>query len=150
MTMEPLAVPASLDALPHVRDYIEHAVAEAGVDPDKGYRLVLGVDEVVTNTITHGYANAPPPDDQAAITVVAEITPRELVVTIDDQAPPFDTRNQAAPTPEELAAPAADRTPGGLGLYLARTGVDRFEYNWIEGHNRTILTMQRATGKDTP
>jgi serine/threonine-protein kinase RsbW len=147
MTVDPLGIPADLDALPRVREYVEQAAADAGLDKNRAYRLVLGVDEVVTNTITHGYTEAPPADDGAAITVEARITPRELVVVIDDRAPPFDTSEVAPPSPEQLGAPADQRIPGGLGLYLARSGVDRFDYEWKDGHNRSILTMERTTRK---
>jgi anti-sigma regulatory factor (Ser/Thr protein kinase) len=148
MALDPLAVPVTLDSLTRVREYVEEAAVEAGLDEERAYRLTLAVDEVITNTITHGYPAQAPADSEAVIIVSAATTPRELVITVDDEAPPFDPHTVPDPSQEELQSAPEERKVGGLGLYLARTNVDRFDYEWKEGHNRTILTVQRTGGKE--
>jgi anti-sigma regulatory factor (Ser/Thr protein kinase) len=145
--MDPLTVPPSLDALAAVRAYVERAAAEAGLDPARAYRLVLGVDEIVANTLNHGYG-AGAGDD--GITVSARSAADELQIVVEDAAPPFDPRDQPIPAREQLAAAGDRREAGGLGLYLARTGVDRFDYERAEGRNRTTLAMTTKPERTEP
>jgi serine/threonine-protein kinase RsbW len=62
---------------------------------------------------------------------------------IEDDAPPFDTRDhwdherRLRPGP----IPSAE---GGLGIFLALSAVDEFRYERIGGRNHTMLIMWRA------
>jgi anti-sigma regulatory factor (Ser/Thr protein kinase) len=66
---------------------------------------------------------------------------RTLRVILEDRGTPFDPR-QVAP-PVNLQAPAEERQIGGLGIYLALTGVDQFFYERVGDCNRNVLVMNR-------
>ena len=48
-------------------------------------------------------------------------------VTLEDKSPAFDPRTMQMPEAEDLARPLEERRIGGLGIFLAFQGVDRFE-----------------------
>jgi anti-sigma regulatory factor (Ser/Thr protein kinase) len=65
-----------------------------------------------------------------------------LNVYIEDTAPPYDPRQQ--PPPELSDVPLEEREPGGLGIFLAFTGVDQYRYENFDGRNRSTFTMRRV------
>jgi serine/threonine-protein kinase RsbW len=49
-----LSIPASLDRLHEVREFVDRATARAGFDAHSRYEIKLAVNEAVTNAIRHG------------------------------------------------------------------------------------------------
>lgn len=131
-------LPATLDSLSEIRDFIEAAAHRAGLDKKRGYRLALAVDEIATNVILHGYEEN---GLQGDVTVHVELTDDELTVVLEDEAVPFDPRTLAEP--DNLDAPLEERGIGGLGVFLTLRGVDVFEYAYENGKNRNQFTMHR-------
>src|SRR5206468_8044937 len=111
--MQTLILPASLDSLSAIGQYVMEAASAADIDKKAAYRLRLAVDEIATNAIVHGHADAA---RAGALHVQAMLTEPALTITLEDTGMPFDPR-QALP-PENLEAPLAERSIGGLGLYL--------------------------------
>jgi serine/threonine-protein kinase RsbW len=132
--MKPSTVPATLDSLGPIADYVMAAAASAGLDRRASYRLRLAVDEIATNIIVHGYANA----DQGMLELRADIDDKALTIVIDDTGVTYDPRQ--APTPD-INLPLDQRPIGGLGVYLAMRSVDEFGYEHLGNRNRTIFKM---------
>lgn len=136
--METRTVAGTLESLSALRDYVRDAAEQAGLDNKATYRLVLAVDEVATNVITHGYQEAGLEGD---ITIRAHHDDTALTVTLEDEGKPFDSRGRSEP--DDLDAPLEDRAIGGLGIYLTVQGVDHFDYTWQDGRNHNIFVMRR-------
>src|SRR5207249_3471436 len=83
----------------------------------------LAVDEIATNIITYGYE---PAGIEGDITVRADTDEQALTIIIEDNAKPFDPLQQMEP--DDLDLPLEQRNIGGLGIYLAINGVDKFTY----------------------
>src|SRR5262249_38077622 len=92
---------------------------------------------LVTNTISYGYQGMAP----GTIDVHAEMDEKTLTVILEDTGVPFDPRQ--VPPPANLHLPVEQRQPGGLGIYLARQGVDHFFYERVGGRNRNVLVVNR-------
>jgi len=133
--MKPSTVPATLDSLGPIADYVMAAAAAAGLDRRASYRLRLAVDEIATNIIVHGHANA---GRQGVLELRADIDDRTLTIAIDDTGVTYDPRQ--APVPD-IDLPLEQRPIGGLGVYLAIRSVDEFSYEHIGDRNRTIFKM---------
>lgn len=140
--MKPLTVSGTLDALAQIRTYVRAAAAEAGLDRRRAYRLELAVDEVATNIVNHGYLEAGRAGDVVASATIAADT---LTIMLEDTAVPFDPRRLERP--EQIDLPLADRPIGGLGVFLAMENVDRFDYEYEDGHNRNIFVVRRAADR---
>jgi anti-sigma regulatory factor (Ser/Thr protein kinase) len=133
--MKSSTVPATLDSLRPIADYVMAAAAAAGLDRRASYRLRLAVDEIATNIIVHGYANA---GRQGVLGLRADIDDRALTIAIDDTGVTYDPRQ--APIPD-INLPIEQRPVGGLGVYLAMRSVDEFFYEQLGDRNRTIFKM---------
>jgi serine/threonine-protein kinase RsbW len=136
--MDPLTLPATLESLGPLVQYVLSAAAAAGLDRKAAYRLRLAVDEIATNIITHGYADAHIDGD---VVVNANVGDDQLVITLEDWAPAFDPRVQA--DPDHIDKPSDERPIGGLGVFLAVKSVDGLDYEYRDNKNRNILTMNR-------
>jgi anti-sigma regulatory factor (Ser/Thr protein kinase) len=136
--MEKISVPAALDSLATIRQYAKEAAVRAGIDSARSYQLQLAVDEIATNIISYGYKDAGP---SSAISISSEINDESLVITLEDHAPAFDPRRMHTPNPEDLAKPLEERPIGGLGIFLATQGVDRFDYRREGERNLNIFEV---------
>ncbi|CCG06995.1 ATP-binding protein [Pararhodospirillum photometricum] len=135
--------PAVLDSLAPVRDLVKQSAVAAGLSSAQAYRLMLAVDEVATNIIVHGY-------QENGLSGVLDLTltleDGDIIVTLEDDAVPFDPASLDPPLDEDLAQPLDDREEGGLGIMLAMDGVDRFAYERTEGRNRNRFAVRIREG----
>lgn len=136
--MAPLTLPATLESLEPLVQYVLTAATAAGLDRKASYRLRLAVDEIATNIITHGYADAHVEGD---VVVNASLGDEQLVITLEDWAPAFDPRMQAEP--DHMDKPTDERPIGGLGVFLAFKSLDGLEYEYRDNKNRNMLIMNR-------
>lgn len=116
-----------------VRTLAESFGAATGTDHTTTLRVILVLEELFTNTVTHGY----PMDRDGPIWVTLASEGTAITVTYEDAAPAFDPLAHApdlAPAPEE-------RAPGGLGLALVRGLCVSASYIRIAGRNRVTLTV---------
>ncbi|MGA2379248.1 MAG: ATP-binding protein [Spirochaetia bacterium] len=135
--METLVVPASLDSLEAIRKHVQKAAADAGLEKKDSYRLLLAVDEVATNIITHGYLEA---GIEGRLEVKAEVDGEHLTIALGDSGPAFDPTQVSEP---DVNQPVEERKVGGMGLYLAIRNVDHFKYQRVGDQNRNIFIMKR-------
>lgn len=134
--IETLTVPANLDYLDKIREYVDSAAAQANFGNKFTYKLRLAVDEIATNIIIHGYPKA---QKEGNIEVTAKIDPKTLTICLEDTAIFFDPTKQPPPTGNPL-----DRPPGGLGIFLVMEYVDHFIYERVNHKNRNIFIMNRV------
>jgi serine/threonine-protein kinase RsbW len=135
--MDSLTLPGTLEALAPIRTYVEAAAVQAGLDKKRVYRLTLAVDEIVSNSIIHGYEET---GLTGNVIIRADLQPDDLTVYVEDQALPYDPLGKEAPT--NLGASLEDRDIGGLGVFLAVKNVDEFRYEYSNGKNRNIFVMK--------
>ena len=104
--------------------------------PQLAYAVNLSVDEILTNTITHGY------DDEEAhrIEVIVRVEGQTLVVVIVDDSNAFDPSR--APH-SDLEASLEDGDLEGLGLFLVHQMMDEVQYRRVDGCN--VVTLSKST-----
>lgn len=115
-----------------VRDFLgRHAVQAETV-----FNVCLTVEEILSNTIKYGYADALP--HQIAVSLT--LAPDEIVLAIEDDARAFDP--QSAPEPD-LTLPLAQRPIGGLGLHLVRSLSSHMGYERRDDKNVLEVRFRR-------
>lgn len=139
--MEQHRFAASLDALSPIRNAVGRAARAAGLDQRAAYRLVLAVDELVSNIVIHGYQEN---NLAGCIDLTLEHGGDRLAVSLEDDAVPFDPRQLATPDDLYFETPLDQRPVGGLGVMLAFEGVDDLNYQRVGDRNRTVLTVLLA------
>jgi anti-sigma regulatory factor (Ser/Thr protein kinase) len=97
----------------------------------------LCLDEILNNTISHGYAD----NDRHTIHVELSIEDGMFVASVKDDAHPFDPRQFPAP---DVAGGLHTRKLGGLGIHFVTSLMDAVDYTPSGGHNH--LTLRKKIG----
>jgi serine/threonine-protein kinase RsbW len=137
-----LRIPADVRQLADVRGFIRSVAGRAGAGQQEMDDLVTAVDESVTNVIVHGYRGG-----TGTVEIEVAVADQRLVVRVRDEAPPFDpTRMPDVDT----SLPPEQRSPGGLGIHLARDLADQVRYERTpRGNELTLIKEYGAKGGPT-
>jgi serine/threonine-protein kinase RsbW len=139
--MEAITVPGTLDSLGAIAQYVISAAATAGLDKKASYNLRLAVDEIATNIIIYGYEEA---QREGEVKLWADIDDSTLTLTLEDDAVAFDPFEKLCQEESQIQLPMEKRPIGGLGVFLAIKGVDKFMYERVKDKNRNIFVVNRA------
>lgn len=122
--------------LENVRQACDFVVAigeQVGLDERGVFQCQLSVEEVFTNIVEHGYQYA---GDDKHIEILIERGDGALLISIIDEAPPFNPLALEDPNPD---TPLWERDNGGWGVYFVRQYMDDVRYRLENERNRLIL-----------
>ncbi|MGD1909775.1 MAG: ATP-binding protein [Rivularia sp. (in: cyanobacteria)] len=134
--MNSLRVSGELESLEQLSNYIITAAKKANLDKKATYKLRLAVDEIATNIVIHGYEEA---GIQGDIVCQAELNEKTLSIYLEDTGSEYDATQEEQPL--DLYKPLVERHIGGLGVYLAISGVDKYIYERLGNVNRNIFVV---------
>jgi serine/threonine-protein kinase RsbW len=132
---------ADPSAIPRFLDWVAEVCAAQKLPADAVFKMTLALEEAVTNVILYAFDGAPP---QHRLVVRLSAEPARLFAEVIDNGGPFDPLGAAAP---DLAGPLSERAPGGLGIHLIRSVMDRVEYRREDGLNRLSLEKRLDGGQ---
>ena len=104
--------------------------AGAGLPDDLSSRLLVALDEVLSNVVHHGLAGAM--EGEREIRLCVRLRPETVELDVVDDGPDFDPTTVTAATP-------ADRRVGGAGLLFVRALMD--EVRFTRQGDRNCLTF---------
>jgi anti-sigma regulatory factor (Ser/Thr protein kinase) len=133
-----IALQPDLGEIPRLLDWVETCCAEAAIGGDTACKLALALEEAVANVIHHAFVEMPAPH---RIEVRLDVAAGRVTAQVIDNGRPFDP--SAAPEPD-CALPLEQRDPGGLGIRLIKSMMDRVDYRRVGGENR--LRLEKARG----
>ena len=133
-----LSVGADPEALDHIRAFVERFAGEHGIGSDDVARVLIAVEELVTNIVKYGYV---PPVQPGSAAITLRLDGDRLVVEIVDDGGEFDPF--AAPDPD-LDLPLEERRVGGLGLHLVKALMDQMRYR-RDGARNVVEISRRVT-----
>ena len=132
--------PRTLSALSTLFDRLERAFEQREVDKGSAFWVRLAVDEVFTNMIRHNRSKGD------RISLDLDITDRRIAVRLTDyDVPPFDP---ATIPPVDPSLPAAQRKPGGLGVFFVREKMDELSYAHEDGNLSVFFAKTREPPDD--
>jgi anti-sigma regulatory factor (Ser/Thr protein kinase) len=137
MASHELNVEPQVNEIPRLLDWVEACCGAEGIANDLRYKIMLALEEAVTNVINHAFADVPPPH---RIRVRLDVSDVLLAAEVIDNGRIFDPTS--APDPD-LTLPLEERTPGGLGIHLMRHVMDRLYYKHETGRNTLRLEKAR-------
>lgn len=117
------------------RSVVKDFCAALGIADQQAQSIVVAVDEALSNVMKHAYDG----DRSKFVSLSCSAAGNELAFEIRDQGAPFNPLDHKAPPPNELR-------PGGRGVYLIQTIMDRIEYR-REGDSNYIRLSKTF---DTP
>jgi len=126
-------------SLESVLGLVDDFVDCAGIDERTGLCLTLVVEELFTNLVRHNRGGG----DAVEVELTRDGDQVRLGL-VDFDVDPFDPSTVAA---VPVDAGIRDRTPGGLGLHLVRSMVDRFEVHYDRPSRRMRVEASRALGR---
>ncbi len=133
MTME-RAFARSNDSLTAIYEFAEEILSKNAVGDAACYSVHLALEELFVNMVKYN------PDVDSDIDVGVDIIEDKVTVTLTEYGvPEFDV---TAPRNVDINAPLAERTPGGLGVYLIQNLADSLEYEYGDGRSRVIFTKE--------
>jgi anti-sigma regulatory factor (Ser/Thr protein kinase) len=129
-----LTLPSDPRYLPLVRAIVQEGAELAGFGEDLTHRILLAVTEAVTNVIRHVYGGA----TGKRIDLELSVAPEEFRLDIVDYGRFVD--------PGKIESrPLGEVRPGGLGVHLIKSTMDRVAYR-ENAHGGTTLTLVKNAG----
>ncbi|HUK58156.1 MAG TPA: ATP-binding protein [Stellaceae bacterium] len=135
-----IAVCADNEAMAQVRSFVENFGQARAVGAADLARVLIAVEELVTNIVRYGYG---PGQQPGSVRVTLRLVGNRLSVEIVDDSRPFDPF--AVPEPD-LDAPIEARTIGGLGLYIVKALMDVTRYRRDGAHNVVEISRPVTLG----
>jgi len=123
-----------------VRDFISRMARHGGLAPEEVHKIVLAIDEAVTNIIEHGYNKG----EQGTIELEADWEKDKFQVVIRDSARVFNP--EAIPSPDMEEHVKAGRKKG-LGLFLMRQIMDEVRYRYKDGVQNELTLVKYSRTK---
>jgi len=127
--------PAQLRAFEQVKALIDEFGDATRLGREDRHKLTLIVEELFTNTVTHGHRG----DSNAPVQISLEETAAGVQLTYEDSAPPYDPL--AASRRTDIESTINERRVGGLGVFLTIGLTNGANYRFVEGRNRISLTL---------
>ena len=126
----------SFDEIEHIVDETERFFAEEGIEPALRTAVDLCIEELFVNMVTY--------NTETTRDILLEMTPVPggLEVSLTD----FDVE-RFDPTivrDVDIDAPLAERTPGGLGVYLVLKMVDSIHYEYHDRQSKITFQIRVA------
>jgi serine/threonine-protein kinase RsbW len=127
-------VPARLENLPALVQSLTGFARDKGFD-SKLFQIELILEEVFVNICNYSY-----PDTAGEVEIKCALQDKRLIIEIIDSGMPFDIT--ALPEPD-ITGDLADRTVGGLGVFLIKKLADEVAYEQREGKNvmRLVISL---------
>ena len=123
--------------LQKIRDFVKNRAENFGFNELDSNKIVLAVDEACTNLINHAFKK----QDGREICVQVEANKSDFIITISDDAEPFDPLEIASPNMQEYFSKFKR---GGLGIHLMRLVMDEISYLPSNDTNpRNILRLRK-------
>ena len=128
-----VTLPARVSELRDLATMVEDFGDANNLPAPKVFAVNLELDELITNTVTHGSFEA---GIDPRIDIHLRVESDILILTMEDNGSPFDPTLDTDPN---TAAPLESRNVGGLGLHLVKNFANRISYEFVEGKNRSTL-----------
>ncbi len=133
-----LKLPANSENLDIIRKFISGIAANAGFAEEEIYQIELAVDEACANVIKHAYRNENLKKEKN-IHVNVQQKPNYIVISIADNGIGFN--------PDALKTPDMDKyleemKPGGLGVHLIRTLMDKVTFQIKPGVRNEVKMVK--------
>jgi len=124
----------SVGGLEQLFNFLEQELSGEQVDEKTAFCVNLAAEELFTNLVRHNEGGAD------SIVAGLEISPRQIELQfVDRDVEPFDPES----VPEvDINEPLETRRPGGLGVHLVRSIVDRLSYSY-DNRELTVSVIKK-------
>ncbi|MBI4834505.1 MAG: ATP-binding protein [Planctomycetes bacterium] len=136
-----LIITSDLKLLYLVRQFVVNFMRQIPLPADYENRLVLAVDEAVSNIIEHAYESK----TDGYIDIQIARNEKEISFSITDWGKPFNPNRVKKP---DIAKSIKAGAKGGLGIFLMKQIMDEVKYTFKSGQNHLYLVKYLALQKE--
>ncbi len=131
-----LTVPAKVDELKNVLNFINTQLERLGCQPKIKKQLNVAAEEIFVNIANYAY-----PDKDGSVLIQSKVSEDmgSVSITFTDSGVPFDPLSREDP---DTKLSAEERQVGGLGIYMVKKTMDDVDYEYKDGHN--VLTIKKS------
>jgi len=122
------------DSLTALYQFAEDILAANDIGEAIRFPVHLALEELFTNMVKYS------PDTDGDIGVEVVVDGGGVTVTLTEED--VDEFDVTRPRDVDTGAPLAERTPGGLGLYLLQNIVDSLEYDYHDRRSSVVFTKE--------
>lgn len=140
--MKELTVPAILEELDRVTDFINEELEAYGCSPKIRMQIDIAVEEIYVNIAHYAYH---PEVGQATICCAVGGDPLQVTIQFSDSGRPYNPLKKEDP---DTSLSAEERQIGGLGIYMVKKSMDDIAYDYENGKN--VLTIKKIFREDRP
>jgi serine/threonine-protein kinase RsbW len=123
-----------INELKKIFRFIERFGKANGLSVNITSRLCVCADEIISNTIFHGYSD----EFSHEIKAKLNVNNNRIVFQIEDDGVPFNLLNECTPDIYECAE---NRKIGGLGIHIVKNLMDQVDYK--RENNKNIVTLSK-------
>jgi anti-sigma regulatory factor (Ser/Thr protein kinase) len=131
-----MAIQLDSNAMTQVRRMVAAFVAEHGLHSNEYARILIMIEELLTNAVKYGYSNRSQP---GTAEIALELDSTRLTIEYADDGDAFDPFDAPAP---DLEGPLEKRSIGGLGIHIVRSLAEDASYRRINDRNVIQLTRR--------
>ncbi len=125
--------------LSQVREMLSNSIVKTGLSRKEENKVILAVDEAITNIMEHAYENR----REGWIDITIKANDKELRITIQDSGKRFDPNSIEDP---DVFEHVKEGRKEGLGIFLMRQVMDEVQYRFKEGEKNEILLVKYIKG----
>lgn len=134
--MKSVTVPATLEQLDSVLDFINTQLEAADCPMKAQMQIDIAVEEIYVNIAHYAYN---PEIGEATVRCEVEEDPLRVTIQFLDQGVPYNPLEKDDP---DVTLSAEERDVGGLGIFMVKKSMDNIAYEYVDGKN--ILTIQKG------
>jgi serine/threonine-protein kinase RsbW len=124
----------SIDSLGSIYEFTENALIEGRINDLAKFPVQLAMEELFVNMVKYN------PETTSDIECEIETLDGKVTVILTEYGvQPFDVTQ---PRNVDIEASLEERRPGGLGLHLIQTMVDKLEYEYDDGTSRVKFVKE--------
>jgi anti-sigma regulatory factor (Ser/Thr protein kinase) len=124
-----------------VRATVETLARQLGLGDEQAGRVVMAVDEAITNVIRHGYRGEPGRPIWLRVKPLNDDGRRGLQIVIEDDCEQVDPSGIQGRPLDEVR-------PGGLGVHIIREAMDEVRFDRRPGGRGMRVTMRKYGGPE--
>lgn len=133
--MKELTVPAVLEELGRVTDFINEELEAHGCSPKIRMQIDIAVEEIYVNIAQYAYH---PEVGQATVCCAVGGDPLQVTIQFSDSGRPYNPLENQDP---DTSLSVEERQIGGLGIYMVKKSMDDITYDYENGKN--VLTIKK-------
>ncbi|MHC4660157.1 MAG: ATP-binding protein [Planctomycetota bacterium] len=128
-----------------LRNFVTEVATEMEIPGPDRNKIILAVDEAVSNIIEHAYDSASEGKNQVSIELVSESD--HVRISIKDSGREFDPTEVGEP---DIKTHITEGRKNGLGIFLMRQIMDEVRYTFRAGVENQLIMVKyfRSAGED--